>query len=187
MKKLKLYLLFPLLFFQVNSIGQIFQKGTQMVGTTTGVLKDFSGGASLVFYEDVKFSFTLTPDYGYMINEHMMIGGQTSLSFENADGFTFWTIGLMPFLRVYYPTEKRTRFFAEQFAGVAGIKATLVPFDIGTLAGGGIGIDYFIAPNVAVESTIRITFAQLNANRNLDYGIRFGLQIFFWKEDTNKK
>ncbi|MFK7775598.1 MAG: hypothetical protein AB8F94_25875 [Saprospiraceae bacterium] len=171
-------LIFLLLFFSQISFSQI-EKGKLIIGSTTGILKDLSGGNSFIFVEDVKFSLTLTPNFGYMISDKMMVGSQTSFSIENGDGATFLTVGLMPFMRVYLYSKKSTHLFAEQMLGVAGIHATAESLDFAFLAGAGFGVNYFLTENIALESTVRASFAQFNINRNLDYGIRFGAQLFF--------
>jgi len=177
-------LIFLCLFFSQNTFSQI-KKGKRVIGSTTGILKDLSGGNSFVFVEDVKFSLTLTPNLGYMVSDKMMLGTQTSFSIENGDGSTFLTIGLMPFMRVYLYSKKSTHLFAEQMIGGAGIHATAVPFNFAFLAGAGMGVNYFLTENIALESTVRASFVQFNSNRNLDYGIRFGAQLFFNRQ--NKK
>ncbi len=173
-----------LLFFSQISFSQI-EKGKRIIGSTTGILKDLSGGNSFVFIEDVKFSLTLTPNFGYMTSDKMMVGTQTSFSIENGDGSTFLTLGLMPFIRVYLYSKKSTHLFAEQMIGAAGIHTTGREFDLGFLAGAGFGVNYFLTKNIALESTVRGTFAQFNINRNLDYGIRFGAQLFFNRKNKN--
>ena len=177
-------LLILCLFFPKISFPQI-EKGKRIIGSTTGILKDLSGGNSFVFVEDVKFSLTLTPNFGYMTSDKMMVGTQTSFSIENGDGSTFLTLGLMPFIRVYLYSKKSTHLFAEQMIGVAGIHATAEGLDLAFLAGAGLGVNYFITKNIALESTVRASFVQFNVNRNLDYGIRFGAQLFFNRK--NKK
>jgi len=127
----------------------------------------------------------LTPNFGYMTSDKMMLGTQTSFSIENGDGSTFLTFGLMPFIRVYLYSKKSTHFFAEQMIGVAGIHATAEELNFAFLAGAGLGVNYFITPNIALESTVRASFAQFNLNRNLDYGIRFGAQLFFNRKNKN--
>lgn len=176
--------IFVFLFFSQISFSQI-EKGQQIIGSTTGILKDLSGGNSFVFIEDVKFSLTLTPNFGYMVSDKMMIGSQTSFSIENGDGSTFLTLGLMPFMRVYLYSKKSTHFFAEQMLGAAVIHTTAEELNFAFLAGAGLGVNYFITKNIALESTVRASFAQFNVNRNLDYGIRFGAQLFFNRK--NKK
>lgn len=170
--------IFVCLFFSQISFSQI-EKGKLIIGSTTGILKDLSGGNSFVFVEDVKFSLTLTPNFGYMVSDKMMVGSQTSFSLENGDGSTFLTVGLMPFMRVYLYSKKSTYLFAEQMIGMAGIHATAEELDFAFLAGAGLGVNYFLTQNIALESTVRASFAQFNSNRNLDYGIRFGAQLFF--------
>ena len=166
------------LLFSKTTFSQI-EKGKFIIGSTTGILKDLSGGNSFVFVEDVKFSLTLTPNLGYMFSDKMMVGSQTSFSIENGDGSTFLTLGLMPFIRVYLYSKKSTHLFVEQMIGAAGIHATGREFDLAFLAGAGMGVNYFLTENIALESTVRASFTQFNSNRNLDYGIRFGAQLFF--------
>ena len=166
------------LFFSQISFSQI-KKGKRIIGSTTGILKDLSGGNSFVFIEDVKFSLTLTPTFGYMTSDKMMVGCQTSFSIENGDGSTFLTLGLMPFVRVYLYSKKSAHLFAEQMIGAAGVHTTARELDLAFLAGAGFGINYFLTEHIALESTLRGTFSQFNINRNLDYGIRFGAQLFF--------
>lgn len=172
------------LIFSPTTFSQV-KKGTRIIGTTTGILKDLSGGNSFIFIEDVKFSLTLTPHLGYMVSDKMMIGSQTSFSVENGDGSTFLTIGLMPFMRVYLYSKKSIHFFAEQMIGAAGIHATAQGFEVGFLAGAGLGVNYFLTENVALEGTFKASFAQFNTNRNLDYGIRFGAMFFFNRKNKD--
>ncbi|MFT6320138.1 MAG: hypothetical protein ACJAT4_001060 [Granulosicoccus sp.] len=63
--------------------------------------------------------------------------------------------------------------------GVTDIHATTEGLNFAFLAGAELGVNYFITKNIALKSTVRASFAQLNVNRNLDYGIRFGAQLFF--------
>jgi len=177
-------LIFLFIFSSQISFSQI-EKGTRVIGSTTGILKDLSGGNNFAFIEDVKFSLTLTPNFGYMVSDKLMVGSQTSFSIENGDGSTFLTLGLMPFMRVYLYSKKSTHLFAEQMLGVAGIHATAEDLDFAFLAGAGFGVNYFLTENIALESTFRASFAQFNANRNLDYGIRFGAQLFFNRKNKN--
>jgi len=179
-----LILIFLFIFSSQISFSQI-DKGTRVIGSTTGILKDLSGGNNFAFIEDVKFSLTLTPNFGYMVSDKLMVGSQTSFSIENGDGSTFLTLGLMPFMRVYLYSKKSTHLFAEQMLGVAGIHATAEDLDFAFLAGAGFGVNYFLTENIALESTFRASFAQFNANRNLDYGIRFGAQLFFNRKNKN--
>ncbi len=69
--------------------------------------------------------------------------------------------------------------------GGAGIHATGSELDLAFLAGAGMGVNYFLTNNIALESTFRASFAQFNSNRNLDYGIRFGAQLFFNRKNKN--
>ena len=176
--------IFLCLFFSITTFSQI-EKGKLIIGSTTGILKDLSGGNSFVFVEDVKFSLTLTPNLGYMVSDKMMVGSQTSFSIENGDGSTFLTLGLMPFIRVYLYSKNSTHLFAEQMIGAVGIHATAREFELAFLGGAGMGVNYFLTDNIVLESTIRASFSQFNSNRNLDYGIRFGAQLFFNRK--NKK
>ena len=190
MKKFKSpNLQFSILFFLCLFLAQIsfaqIKKGKRIIGSTTGILKDLSGGNSFIFIEDVKFSLTLTPNFGYMISDKMMVGSQTSFSIENGDGSTFLTLGLMPFMRVYLYSKKSIHLFAEQMIGAAGVHSTGREFDLAFLAGAGFGINYFLTENIALETTLRGTFSQFNINRNLDYGIRFGAQFFFNRKNKN--
>lgn len=175
-------LIFSCLLFSQTTFSQI-KKGKRIIGSTTGILKDLSGGNSFVFTEDVKFSMTLTPNLGYMVSDKMMVGSQTSFSIENGDGSTFLTLGLMPFMRVYLYSKKSTHLFAEQMIGAAGIHATARSFEVAFLGGAGMGVNYFLTEHIALETTIRASFVQFNSNRNLDYGIRFGAQLFFNRKD----
>ena len=177
-------IIFLCLFFSNITFSQI-EKGKRIIGSTTGILKDLSGGNSFVFVEDTKFSLTLTPNFGYMVSDKMMVGSQTSFSIENGDGTTFLTFGLMPFMRVYLYSKKSTHLFAEQMIGAAGIHATGIELDLAFFAGAGLGVNYFLTETIALEGTIRASFAQFNANRNLDYGIRFGAQLFFNQKNKN--
>lgn len=122
-------MIFLCLFFSKTTFSQI-EKGKRIIGSTSGILKDLSGGNSFIFVEDVKFSLTLTPNLGYMVSDKIMAGSQISFSIENGDGTTFLTFGLMPFMRVYLYSKKSTHLFAEQMISVAGIHTTENELDL---------------------------------------------------------
>jgi len=113
-------------------------------------LKDLSGGNSFAFIKDVKFSWTLTPNFRYLISDQMMVGSQTSFSIENEDRSTFLILGLMPFVRVYLYSKKLTHLFTEQMIGAAGIHTTGREFDWAFLAGAGLGVNYFSTTHIAL-------------------------------------
>jgi hypothetical protein len=59
--------------------------------------------------------------------------------------------------------------------GVTDIHATTEGLNFAFLAGAELGVNYFITKNIALKSTVRASFAQLNVNRKFDLVLNFFL------------
>lgn len=165
-------------------------KGTIMLG----------GSAMVSNVQDEFWSFQLLPNIGFFLSERLVLGGklQASYSFNSNTDFRSSAIGLSPFVRYYLnPASGRTLWFLAADVGiVAGNLRLNEQFQFkldytNFTAAGKVGINYFLTPNVALEGTLGVDYANFKTTSDfnsagrgntLRVGGDFGFQFFLSRQ-----
>lgn len=134
------------------------------------------------------FSIDINPKFGYFIVKNLMLGAELSIGIgsnnETKDGKNrFMVFGAFsPVARYYFMKEKVRPFIHAQF-GYISITA-IHDGDISNLdgigGGGGLGVDYFMTKNVALECLFRYHGAKFSGlPLQSQFVIGLGLQYYF--------
>ena len=146
-----------------------------------------------------RFSGTLIPTVGVFVADNVAIGvavpfGYSRLKLDVADGISNrgLSLGLLPWLRYYVPSESKHRVFGELSAGglfrserseggITGIKYAYN--DLSFVASAGLGYSYFITPAVGLEGLLGY---QLDTGDSRDFGngalkLNLGFRIYLPK------
>lgn len=142
------------------------------------------------------WNLQLLPNLGVFLSERLVVGGklQASYSFNtNSTDFRFSALGLSPFIRYYLnPASGRLLWFLAAEAGIVAGKARgneqfQFEQDYSNFnAAGKVGINYFLAPNVALEGTLGLDYGGYKntssfrsiESTTLRVGADFGFQFF---------
>lgn len=167
MKKLTLVCTASLLFAAISSYAQP-RKGDWMVGANIANSSAGVGPAATSY-----FSANLNPSVGYFLSNRIAVGAGVGLSYQRSGKyFNSFSSSIIPFARYYFTKKegmqpKKLYFFGEVAAG-AGV-GTSAYFDNGVknrqigsilLSNAGVGLAYFILPNVSVEGTFKLNYNQ---------------------------
>ncbi len=139
-------------------------------------------------FKSETFTFEIEPRAGYFISDNAAIGTQVQLAAQIFDGGEFFSYGLTPFIRYYFPegAAPTHRWFGEALVGFAGSNLEDVEGDrfFSTVYGVRAGYAHFVATNVSLEGTLNLVRSKANidvgsgtsGNTGLSLGV--GLQIY---------
>lgn len=184
---------------------QYFERGDLMLGSDLGsglvnTGSDGLFGINVGLNDGAGFSVGLSPKIGYFINESFLLGAAVNLGFRKspaneADAIETTSYGFQGLTRFYItPADldvdetvpRRSRFFLENNAGVAGVIVNNGPTTIGFAFGFGPGLAYFVTDNFALEATVK--YNGLLGDDTADYqnslGLNLGIQVFLTRANA---
>jgi len=170
-------------------------QGSQMVGGQGALAGVFRDGSD-------RFEFSLSPDYGYFVLDHLVVGTFLDFSFIAIEDLTNrFRFSIKPFARYYLPSQSKWRFFINGSVG-GGIDRLkldddllqeidpdaenpsvrgLFEFDVGP------GVNFFLSRSVALEGYVFYEGNQREGEEDLTsrFGLRLGLQAFIFQRDND--
>jgi len=131
-------------------------------------------------------SVNLAPQFGKFLSDRLLLGGLVDLYVYHAPNQRSFLLDATPFLRYYLKPEKKKFVpFGEIGGGIAFDAQNGGTVSDGNLTQtnlliiGGVGIDYFIRPNVAVEIKANYKYRrQMNVFIDNIFGINIGFNFF---------
>ncbi len=168
-------------------------KGTRLLGLSGG---DFTFERS---HLEKRFSGTLIPAAGVFVADNLAVGASVPFGYSRfkitlADGVTSrnLSLGLLPWLRYYLPSESRHRVFGELSVGgvfnservEGGIAGDMYSdSNVKFQASAGLGYSYFITPTVGLESLLayRINGATSRQFGGTALNLNLGFRIYLPK------
>jgi hypothetical protein len=166
MKNFKIYFLSSLFIFVISTSNAQLGKGNLMVG---GSLSTAVGNGS--------YQLGLYPSCGYFFTNNVVLGGAIDLSYYRySNGYNNSYMALSAMGRYYFTTVKEDKtmpklpLFLQAKLGITSSDGQGVIF-----AAGGLGFDYFLTSNVALEGSAGINLD--NSGFSNVYAM-LGLQIF---------
>lgn len=166
-------LVFPLLLvaFATNLNAQI-QKGSKLLSGTVGINNINEDGSSATV-------INVSPSIGFFLSNRFALGFGLDFKYDTEEEVA--SLALLPFARAYFNDSGSSRFFAhldlgtriEDLSNIEGAP----PFS----AGLGIGADFFLNENVAIEALLAYRRVQdFEADTGLNViGLNFGVAAFF--------
>ncbi|SDY39596.1 Outer membrane protein beta-barrel domain-containing protein [Hymenobacter psychrophilus] len=142
-----------------------------------------------------RFSGTLMPSLGIFVADNLAVGvavplGYSRLKLDVADGITnrSLTLGVLPWLRYYLPSESKHQVFGE--LSVGGVLSSYrsnngIPgesyfdTDVHFAGSAGLGYSYFITPAVGLEGLL--AYQRITGNSNSGNGalsLNLGFRIY---------
>lgn len=150
------------------------------------------GGTASISYTSQKpthvFSVSLNPNFGYFIINNLMLGFGLGIGISSdntaSDHKNRFTISstFTPTVRYYFLKEKLKPFVFGRFGYTSStsIHDGNIKNRDGITGGGGIGLDYFVAKNVALECTLGYNATKIARTAlNTQFAIGLGLQYYF--------
>lgn len=142
--------------------------------------------------ENKSTAFTINPRVAYALTDRLFLGVNAVYSYTSSVDLTLSSVRISPIVRYYFPIEsKRWSWFA-----MGGYTYNKFNFDFNQIESsenthsffGGIGHDYFLNSNIAIEGILQFRYDKYESNdtRNLFY--EAGLQFFLpatRREDTS--
>lgn len=118
-----------------------------------------------------QYGFSINPNIGYFLNEHFAIGSEFNVAYANADLYRGSRVGINPFIRVYpFQTDSRIQTFLNVSAGGSRISNKFdenLPISPNIPDGywstefkAGIGLDWFLSENAAIEGTLQYNYSE---------------------------
>ena len=151
------------------------------------------GGFDMTFSQQDSnriFTMNIAPSFGYFVAKNLMLGFALGIGITSdnrargGENRFFLNTLFVPTVRYYFLKGKLKPFLYGKFGYIsttAIIRGNTGNVD-GITGGGGIGFDYFVTKNLAVECTFGYNGSKLsNRSLNSQTGISFGLQYFFTK------
>ncbi|WP_207431507.1 hypothetical protein [Sabulibacter ruber] len=139
-------------------------------------------------FKSETFTLDVAPRAGFFISDNAAIGAQVQLGLEIFDGGEFFSYGLTPFVRYYFPegAAPTHRWFGEALVGFAGSNLEDVEGDkfFSTVYGVRAGYAHFVATNVSLEGTLNLVRSHANidvgsgTSGNTGLSIGLGFQIY---------
>lgn len=172
----KVVLFFAIAIAAVSANAQT-EKGNKMVGVgVAGINFASQSGSS-------EFNINLNPNVAWFIQDNFALGGGVQIGYskpENVDGI--FSYGITPLARYYFTSNSSNGLFGQVnllFGGYSqsGNSGTQVG------AGAGLGYDWFITKNVALEAGLGYMYTKpesVDAIHNV--GLNLGFQIFLGKK-----
>lgn len=186
----KLTIIIATLSFITTSVFAQPRKGDWMVGA--GIANSSAARVA----GSTQFNVNLNPSAGYFLSNRVAVGTSVGLSYSKyARSLSSYSASLKPFARYYFSKKegmqpKKLYLFGEVSAG-AGIGASrydnngVIEKRTGStiLSSAGLGLTYFILPNVSVEGTFNMNYnTPINAapapGSNLVPSLGVGFQIY---------
>lgn len=166
----------------VTAISAQIHKGSVLLGGTVGFNNVGSDGSSVT-------TVSLAPKAAFFLSNHFALGGEIDLSLVAANGANATTLDLGPFARYYFNGSGNARFFGQASVGFESSKVG----DFGALnslsLGVGLGVDFFLNNNVAIEGFLGYQHYQyLETDLPIDtdgfnvIGLNFGVAAFIGRE-----
>lgn len=150
------------------------QQGNWIVGGSLGSL-----GYS---FEGESFNINLNPRAGYFVSDGLAVGlgANVGLITQSGDEDNYWTYGVAPFVRYYFPqgSSATGRFFGQGEVGIAGSSGGAgadLAFGLGA------GYAHFITQSVALEAMVGYNYSKAtvaNASAQSGLGVSLGFQIY---------
>jgi hypothetical protein len=160
------------------------QKGNWLIGSELA-------SADAAFYSgnnDVldNIGLSIFPRAGYFVRDNFAIGSRLVLAASFSKPGAFFSLGAQPFVRRYFG-EKKLRFFGEGGIGynhyISTGSSNGTVHNSHFIAHLGPGAAYFIAPNVALETSLQLQAGKA-AGMPIVYSPRLlvGFQVYLQKE-----
>ncbi len=166
---------FPLLIllvFATNLSAQI-QKGTVLLGGTVGFNNLSSEGDGITY-------INVSPSAGFFLSDQIALGGSLDFVLVASDGESSTSFGLTPFGRYYFNESGKSRFFGQLKAGFQTGDTEFFEESTALIFGFGVGADFFINDNVAIEAILgyeRLQYSEYEVGLNR-IGLNFGVAAF---------
>ncbi len=155
----------------------IIRKGNGFMGVTSGsILLNRRNNATIT-------SINLAPQFGKFVSDRLLFGALVNVSNFSAGGFNRFGIEATPFLRYYLnPEGKKFVPFGEIGGGISFnyLNGDIIPNGNQTrsdpIALAGVGVDYFIRSNVAVEIKANYRYTKIDdffKQNNIGFSIGF--------------
>lgn len=127
------------------------QKGSVLIGGSVGI-------NSAHMEEADNFSLTLLPKAAFFVADKFAVGGSVSLAFSSyeilGERSSSVSFGLEPLARYYFNGAGRVRAFGQATTGFQVVKFEDSDAESGFSFGMGIGADFFLNDNVAIEGIL---------------------------------
>lgn len=157
-----------------SSLDAQIQKGSVLLGGMVGINNVNEDGSSGTV-------INVSPQVGFFLSNRFALGASLDFTFQTGDAVDeVVSLALLPFARFYFNDSGMSRFFAQLDVGTQiedfdEIEGT-PPF----AAGLGIGADFFLNDNVAIEALIgyrRVQDFEADFGVNV-IGLNFGVVAF---------
>lgn len=148
---------------------KFLEKGSWMVG----------GNMSLAFSENEYQSHRINPLVGYFLTDKIATGLSASYGYSGGPSNSMEAFTAAPFMRYYFATSR----FAPFAYAAAGVTASKYKYYEGEVSKdedftyqAGVGFNYFITKNVALES--ELSYFRNDDNNQATLGLNAGLKFF---------
>lgn len=138
--------------------------------------------------KDFRFAIDLNPNFGYFIVKNLMVGFQLSIGIssdnQTKDGKNRFSVAsaFSPMVRYYFMKEKLRPFIHAQFGyiSITQIHDGDIQNIDGIGGGGGVGLNYFLTKNVALECLLRYHGTKFTGfPLSSQFVVGLGLQYYF--------
>ena len=155
------------------SLSAQIQKGTVLLGGTVGFNNISEEGEGIT-------SVNLSPSAGFFLSNRFAIGSSLDFNLVADDGETSASFGLTPFVRYYFNDSGPARFFGQSKVGFQIGNTDFSDVSTAWVFGVGIGADFFLNDNVAIEGFLgyqRFQYFEYEVGLN-NIGLNFGVAAF---------
>ncbi|GAB4496477.1 MAG: hypothetical protein OHK0019_28220 [Saprospiraceae bacterium] len=167
-------LILLLLMALASSLDAQIQKGSVLLGGTVGVNNISEEGSNGTI-------INVSPQVGFFLSKRFALGTGLDFKFQTGDVVDEVTsLALLPFARVYFSDSGMSRFFAQLDIGVEIRDFDELEGAPPLAAGLGIGADFFLNDNVAIETLLgyrRVQDFEADFGANV-IGLNFGVVAF---------
>jgi long-subunit fatty acid transport protein len=153
------------------------EKGYVMVGSQI----------SNVHAEKSGFSINIHPGAAWFLSDNFALGGSVILGYSKPKDFdgTF-SYGIEPMARLYFGKNAKNKFFGQVMTGFTGM-STDGNSSSEWHAGAGLGYNYFINKNVALELGAAYNYSKAKDTDGVSgFDLDFGFQIFLPTKKVKK-
>jgi len=164
----------------------IIRKGNGFLGLTSGsIVLNRRNSATTT-------AINLAPQFGKFVSDRLLFGSLINLTNQSFGGFNSFSVEATPFLRYYLnPEGKKFVPFGELGGGVSFdyLNGDFVPNGNQTQTNpvvfGGVGVDYFIRSNIAVEIKANYRYTKrAEIFKQNNFGINIGFNFFMDKSNS---
>jgi len=161
----------------------IIRKGNGFMGVTSGsILLNRRNNTTIT-------SINLAPQFGKFVSDRLLFGSLVNLTNLSAGGFNRFSLEATPFLRYYLnPAGRKFVPFGELGGGISFtyVNGDIIPNGNDTqtnpVALAGVGVDYFIRSNVAVEIKANYRYTKIaDFLKQNNIGVSIGFNFFMDK------